>query len=107
MRKRTAVIGIIAGIAAIIATIFIIKKGPELKKDLLEKVDKMKTKIKDIEMSDVKAAISEKLTEIKKSIQEFDWNKSKREVEAKFHEVKKQLQNVKKHIPLTEVDENQ
>ena len=103
MKKKTLIITAIAATAAVVATVFVVKKGPELKKELEDKVDKLKEKIKNIEMSDVKEAISVKLTEIKENIQEFDWNKSKEEVERKFHEIKGQLKSVKKHIPLTEV----
>ena len=104
MKKRTVVITAIAAIAAVGATIFVIKKGPELKEELLEKVDNLKAKIKDIEVSDVKDAIQAKLVEIKEDIKAFDWEKPKKEVERKFYELKKQLKSVKKHMPL--IDEN-
>lgn len=100
MKKKTVIITAIAAIAAVGATIFVIKKGPELKEELLEKVDALKAKIKDIEVSDVKDAIQAKLVEIKEDIKAFDWEKPKKEVEKKFHEFKKQLKSVKKHIPL-------
>jgi len=102
MKKKTVVITALAALAAIGAAIFVAKKGPELKEDLLEKVDSLKVKIKDIEVSEVKDAIQMKLVEIKEDIKNFDWNKPKEEVEKKFYELKNQLKSVKKHIPLTE-----
>jgi len=105
MEKRTKKKLIIAGLAAIAAigaTVFVVKKGPELKAELLERVDNLKAKIKDIEISDVKDALQGKLTEIKEDIKAFDWEKSKEDVQAKFYEVKAKLKSVKKHIPLTE-----
>jgi len=102
MKKKTVIITVIAAIVAIGATIFVVKKGPQLKEELLEKVDNLKAKIKDIEISDVKDALQGKLTEIKEDIKAFDWEKSKEDVQAKFYEVKGKLKSVKKHIPLTE-----
>jgi len=104
MKKKTAVITGVVAIVALGATIFAIKKGPELKENLLKKVDSLKTKIKDIEVSDVKDAIQAKLVEIKDEIKAFDWEKPKEEVEKKFYELKKQIRSVKKHIPLTQED---
>jgi len=100
MKKKTAVITVVATIAAVGATVFMIKKGPELKEELLEKVDTLKVKIKDLEVTDVTDAIQAKLIEIKDDIKEFDWEKPKKEVEKKFYEFKNQIQSVKKHIPL-------
>ena len=105
MKKRTIIFTLVAAVAAIGATLFIIKKGPELKKELIGKVDQLKEKIKDIEVSDVKDAISTKLTEIKADIQAFDWEKPKAEVEKKFYEFKKQIRAVKKHLPLIQEKE--
>lgn len=102
MKKKTVVITAIAAIATVGAAFFVVKKGPELKKELLEKTDALKAKIKDLEVSEVKDAIQTKLVEIKEEIKSFDWDKSKDEVQKKFHELKKQLRSVKKHIPLTE-----
>jgi len=102
MKKKTVIITAIATVAAIGATIFVIKKGPELKEELLKKVESLKAKIKDIEVSDVKDAIQAKLAEIKEEIKAFDWEKPKKEVERKFYELKKQIKSVKKHIPLVE-----
>jgi chaperonin cofactor prefoldin len=84
MKKKTAIITVIATVAAIGAAIFVAKKGPELKKELLEKVDTLKGKVKDLEVSEVKDAIQEKLVEIKNDIKDFDWEKPKEEVGKKF-----------------------
>ena len=105
MKKKTIIITVIAAIFAVGTTVFVIKKGPKLKEDLLKKVDELKTKIKDIEMSEVKDAIHTKLVEIKEEIKAFDWEKPKAEVEKKFFELKKQIKSVKKHMPL--IEENQ
>ncbi|MCL1989462.1 MAG: hypothetical protein FWG67_01100 [Defluviitaleaceae bacterium] len=102
MRTRTAVFTGVAAIVAVVAAIFVIKKGPQLKEDLLEKVDALKAKIKDVEVSDVKEAIHAKLVELKADIKAFDWEKPKKEVEKKFYEFKKQIRSVKKHLPLAE-----
>ena len=102
MKKTTAVITVIATVAALGAAIFVIKKGPELKDELLKKVDDLKAKIKDIEVSDVKEAVHAKLVEIKEDIKAFDWDKPKEEVQKKFYELKKQIRSVKGHIPLIE-----
>jgi len=102
MKKRTAIITAVATVAAVGATIFMIKKGPELKEELLEKVDALKAKIKDIEVSDVKDAVQAKLVEIKEEIKAFDWEKPKEEVQKKFYELTKQIKSVKKHMPLIE-----
>ena len=102
MKKKTIIITAIAAITAIGATIFVVKKGPQLKEELLEKVDDLKAKIKDIEISDVKDALQGKLTEIKEDIKGFDWEKSKEDVQAKFYEIKSRIKSVKKHIPLIE-----
>ena len=102
MKKKTVIITAIAAVVALGATIFVIKKGPQLKEELLEKVDKLKAKIKDIEVSEVKDAIQAKLIEIKEEIKAFDWEKPKDEVERKFYELKKQIKSVKKHLPLIE-----
>jgi len=102
MKKKTVIITAIAAIAAIGATIFVVKKGPELKEELIKKVDALKAKIKDIEVSEVKDAISAKLVEIKEEIKAFDWEKPKKEVEKKFYEIKKQIKSVKSHMPLVE-----
>ena len=105
MKKKTVIITAIAAVAAIGATIFVIKKGPELKEELLKKVESLKAKIKDFEVSEVKDAIQAKLVEIKEEIKAFDWEKPKKEVEKKFYELKKQIRSVKKHIPLIEEKE--
>lgn len=102
MKKETIIITAVAAVFAIIATIFVVKKGPKLKEDLLEKVDDLKAKVKDFEVSEVKDAIQAKLVEIKEDIKAFDWEKPKEEVEKKFYEFKKQIRSVKKHIPLAE-----
>jgi len=106
MKKKTIIITAIAAIFAIAATIFVVKKGPQLKEDLLEKVDELKAKVKDFEVSEVKDALQAKLVEIKEDIKAFDWEKSKEEVEKKFYEFKKQIRSVKKHMPLIE-EENE
>jgi chaperonin cofactor prefoldin len=100
--KKKLIIAGIAAVAAVGATVFVVKKGPELKEELLEKVDALKAKIKDIEASEVKEAIKTKLNDIKEDIKAFDWEKSKEDVQNKFLEVKGKLKSVKKHIPLTE-----
>ena len=102
MKRKTAVITVVATIAAVGATVFMIKKGPELKEELLEKVESLKVKIKDLEVSDVADAIQVKLVEIKDDIKDFDWEKPKKEVEKKFYELKRQIKSVKKHMPLVE-----
>jgi len=104
MKKKTVIITAVAAVFAVGATIFVVKKGPQLKKELLEKVDSLKAKIKDIEVSEVKDAIQAKLVEIKEEIKAFDWEKPKAEVEKKFYEIKKQIKSVKKHMPLIEED---
>ena len=101
MKKRAIVLTALAAASAIAATVFAVKKGPELKDELLTKVDDLKEKIKNTEVSDVTDAISLKISEIKESIHDFDWEKSKDEVEKKFYEIKNQIRSVKKHIPLT------
>jgi len=106
MKKKTVIITAVAAIAAIGATIFVVKKGPELKEELIKKVDALKAKIKDIEVSEVKDAIYAKLVEIKEDIKAFDWDKPKKEVERKFYEIKQQLKSVKNHIPLVEETED-
>ena len=102
MKKKTVIITAIAAAVAVGATIFVVKKGPELKEDLLKKVDALKNKIKDLEVSEVKDAIYAKLCEIKNEITEFDWEKPQEEVKKKFYEFKKQIISVKNHLPLTE-----
>lgn len=102
MKKSTAIITGIATAVTVVAAIFVIKKGPQLKEDLLEKVDDLKAKIKDLEVSEVKEAIQTKLVEIKDDIKDFDWEKPKDEVEKKFYEFKNQLRSVKKHMPLVD-----
>jgi len=100
MKRKTAIFTAIAALFALLATLFVIKKGPQLKEELLSRVDELKTKINDFEVSDVKDAIGVKLVEIKDDIKNFDWEKSKIEVEKKFVEVTKQIKSVKKHFPL-------
>ena len=102
MKRRTAVITAVAAVAAVGTAIFMIKNGSDLKEELLEKVDALKAKIKDIEVSEVKDAVHAKLVEIKEEIKEFDWEKPKEEVRKKFYELKKQIKSVKKHFPLME-----
>ena len=104
MKKKTVIITAVAAIAAVGTAIFMIKKGPELKDELLKRIESLKAKIKDIEVSDVKDAVSAKLVEIKEDIKAFDWDKPKEEVQKKFYEFKKQIKSVKKHMPL--IDEN-
>lgn len=102
MKKKAIIITAIAAVATVGAAIFVVKKGPQLKEDLLKKVDSLKNKVKDLEVSEVQDAISSKLAEIKNDIKEFDWDKPQEEVKKKFYEFKKQIRSVKKHIPLTE-----
>lgn len=102
MKKKTAIITAVATVAAVGAAIFVVKKGPALKEELLKKVEALKNKIKHLEVSEVKEAIHARLIEIKNEIKGFDWEKPKEDVEKKFQELKKQLKAVKKHIPLTE-----
>ena len=106
MKKKTLIITAIAAVAAIGATVFVVKKGPELKEELLERIDTLKAKIKDIEASEVKEAVKAKLIEIKEEIKAFDWEKSKDDVQQKFYDFKRQIKSVKKHIPLIENDED-
>lgn len=102
MKKKTIIITAIAALATVGTAAFVVKKGPELKEDLLKKVDVLKDKIKNLEVSDVKDGINEKLVEIKNDIKDFDWEKPQEEVKKKFYEFKKQIRSVKKHLPLTE-----
>ena len=90
MKKRNVfVLGALLGAAAV--ALLTPKSGKEMQKELLQKVDDVQTKIKDLEVEDVKEAFVTKLDEIKELINNFDWELSKADLEEKVNDVKAKL----------------
>lgn len=105
MKKKTMIIvGTIIGIGAAAATVFAVKNGPAMKKELQKRTEEIQAKLKSIEMSDVKQAVATKLEEVKESIDNFDWEACKQSAEKKFYEIKKSLKIIKEHSELAEID---
>lgn len=90
MKKRNVfVLGALLGAAAV--ALLTPKSGKEMQNELLQKVDDLQTKIKDLEVEDVKEAFVTKLDEIKELINNFDWELSKADLEVKVNDVKAKL----------------
>ena len=90
MKKRNVfVLGALLGAAAV--ALLTPKSGKEMQNELLQKVDDIQTKIKDLEVEDVKEAFVTKLDEIKELFNNFDWELSKADLEVKVNDVKAKL----------------
>ena len=90
MKKRNVfVLGALLGAAAV--ALLTPKSGKEMQNELLQKVDDLQTKIKDLEVEDVKEAFVTKLDEIKELVNNFDWELSKADLEVKVNDVKAKL----------------
>lgn len=90
MKKRNVfVLGALLGAAAV--ALLTPKSGKEMQNELLQKVDDLQTKIKDLEVEDVKEAFVTKLDEIKELVNNFDWELSKADLEIKVNDVKAKL----------------
>ena len=90
MKKRNVfVLGALLGAAAV--ALLTPKSGKEMQKELLQKVVDVQTKIKDLEVEDVKEAFVTKLDEIKELVNNFDWELSKADLEVKVNDVKAKL----------------
>ena len=90
MKKRNVfVLGALMGAAAV--ALLTPKSGKEMQNELLQKVDDLQTKIKDLEVEDVKEAFVTKLDEIKELVNNFDWELSKADLEVKVNDVKAKL----------------
>ena len=90
MKKRNVfVLGALLGAAAV--ALLTPKSGKEMQNELLQKVDDLQTKIKDLEVEDVKEAFVTKLDEIKDLVNNFDWELSKADLEVKVNDVKAKL----------------
>ena len=90
MKKRNVfVLGAFLGAAAV--ALLTPKSGKEMQNELLQKVDDLQTKIKDLEVEDVKEAFVAKLDEIKEVVNNFDWESSKADLEVKVNDVKAKL----------------
>lgn len=93
MKKRNVfVLGALLGAAAV--ALLTPKSGKEMQKELLNKVDEIQNKIKDIEIEDVKQSFTAKLDEIKDLVNNFDWESSKAELESKVNDVKEKLNDM-------------
>ena len=93
MKKRNVfVLGALMGAAAV--ALLTPKSGKEMQKELLNKVDEIQNKIKDIEIEDVKQSFTAKLDEIKDLVNNFDWESSKAELESKVNDVKEKLNDM-------------
>ena len=90
MKKRNVfVLGALLGAAAV--ALLTPKSGKEMQNELLQKVDDIQTKIKDLEVEDVKEAFVTKLDEIIELVNNFDWELSKADLEVKVNDVKAKL----------------
>lgn len=90
MKKRNVfVLGALLGAAAV--ALLTPKSGKEMQNELLQKVDDLQRKIKDLEVEDVKEAFVTKLDEIKELVNNFDWELSKADLEVKVNDVKAKL----------------
>ena len=65
-------------IGAGIALLFAPKKGEELRKDLLDKINELCNKLKDVDSDEVKANVEKKVQEIKDGIKDLDAEKVKK-----------------------------
>ena len=64
-------------IGAGIALLFAPKKGEELRKDLLDKINELCNKLKDVDSDEVKATIEKKVEDIREGIKDLDAEKVK------------------------------
>ena len=97
MKKRNVfLLGAALGAAAV--ALLTPKSGKEMQKELLQKVDDIQTRIKELEVEEVKAAFVTKLDEIKEVVNNFDWEVSKSEIEAKVSDVKAKLNEMATRI---------
>ena len=104
MKKRNLVIlGTVIGLGVAASTLFTTKKGKEMKKRLLRKVDSIQNKLRDIEMSEVKGAISLKLEEVTEAIHQFDWEAPKEDLERKYSEIREKIIMIKDHLDVAKV----
>ena len=103
MKKRNVfVLGAALGAAAV--ALLTPKSGKEMQKELLKKADDIQTKLKDVEVEDVKEAFVNKLDEIKDAINNFDLESSKADLETKVNEIKAKL--IEMAVRLEEAKEN-
>lgn len=97
MKKRNVfALGALLGAAAV--ALLTPKSGKEMQKDLLKKVDELQTKIKEIEVEDVKQSFVDKLEEVKELVNNFDWEASKSELENKVNDLKSKLNDMLERV---------
>ncbi len=90
MKKRNVfVLGALLGAAAV--ALLTPKSGKEMQKDLLKTIDDVQTKIKEIEVEEVKQSFIAKLEEVKELVDNFDWEASKADLENKVNDLKEKL----------------
>ena len=72
-RRKGLLTGIVVG--AGLGILFAPKKGSETRKDLLDKINELAAKVKEIEYEDVKKTISNKIEELKAELADLDKEK--------------------------------
>lgn len=99
MKKSTLVIlGTVVGVGVATTAVVRSKKGKEMKKYLLKKVDQLQEELAAIEMSTVKQPLMTKLEEITEAIDHIDWETSKREINHTYFELRQKLKLLKEHL---------
>ena len=100
MKKRNAfLLGSLIGAGA--ALIFAPKSGKELQKDLKEKATDVQTKIKELDVEEVKESFLIRLDEVKALVSEFDWEGPKSELEKRANDIKEKLDTLLENVEET------
>ena len=96
MKKNSGIGKFVAGaaIGAGLGILFAPKKGSETRKDIKEKLDKKKKKIKSVDTEEVKEMFEEKVEEIKADLEDLDKEKALKIAKKKGEEIKKKCQDL-------------
>lgn len=101
MKKCCAFLtGIVVGV--VVTALVTPKTGKEMQDELINKVNVLQRKIKEVNWSeaieDTKCALKEKLDDAKHAIEEFNWDDSKQKVQEKFDDVAERLSEIKRQL---------
>lgn len=83
-----------AALGAGLGLLFAPKKGSALRADLKDKIDELISKIKELDVEDVKAEFDEKLAEIKAELEDLDKEKVLDIAEKKAEELKEKAEDL-------------
>jgi len=84
------------GIGTLIGVMWAPRKGSETRKMMMDKLEELKNKVKEIDIEEVKKEMEEKIEEIKKDIQELDKEKVLEIAKEKSEKIKEKIGDLSK-----------